>query len=168
MKGQPVGILVPEKEFHERCPSCGLQVIHCGAFIDSMDRSYDEEATYIGDCIDTSFPYPCSRCGTELLYDTQKEWDEGCFVCGSPYQKGVGLVAEWQRQRNCYRWWCPSCDSNFLGMLVAEGSRPLARALWFPLLALTHVVGPVVEFCGNAWFALRCWWERRTESRTSE
>ncbi len=144
-------MLVPETDIREACPSCGLKVARCGDILTSIGMSYAEPANYIGDVIDESIP--CDRCGTELIYQVEREWDDRCYVCGCRYDEWKTASAEWQKNRGRYRWWCLFCEFNFLASLLAEWSPILARALWFPLLILT----PVFLLLMLAWFGARDW-----------
>lgn len=137
---------IPEPDIRESCPQCGLKVVRCGSFVESFGRSYADEATYIGDVIDSSIA--CSRCGAELVHSVERLWEDHCFVCGCGYQHWYVFEAEWQKDRKIYRWSCACCNFNILATFVANWSPLLAKLLWIPLLLLSAVfwVGLIVWF----------------------
>lgn len=160
-KGNTEEMLVLQTDIREHCPNCGLKVIQCGSIIDSVGWSHDEQATYIGDVVGPS--NSCSGCGAELIYQSEKKWDDGCFVCDCSYWDPIVSTGEWQKQRNCYRWWCPFCEFNVIAMLLAERSRLVARALWIPLLPLSLIFW----ICAISWMEVRDWRHRAIDTRIS-
>lgn len=120
-----------EIQIRDRCPVCDVPVYH-GPLAEPDDDVID-----IGDLIRESMP--CPRCGTQLAYWVEREWDDRCYICayGSPEQC---QEAEWQPEMQRYRWWCDRCAEQIFAGLVGELSPRLARALWYPLAWASAVV----------------------------
>jgi ribosomal protein L37E len=115
-----------ESQLPERCPSCDVPV-YAGPIL-----KYDPNRDIIDVGDIRGETCPCPRCGTELSYEVDREWDDHCYVCGGD-TAGKSREAEWQAKKQRYRWWCEHCSDNLLASLVAELSPRLARVLWYPL-----------------------------------
>jgi hypothetical protein len=130
-----------EIQIREGCPMCHLPV-----YAGPITAEHGDDVIDIGDIIGESMP--CPRCGTELAYYVEREWDDGCYVCGGGpadrYQE-----AEWQPTKQRYRWWCDACTDAFLAGLVGEVSPRLARAVWYPLAWASALVCFCIDIEGR-------------------
>jgi hypothetical protein len=125
-----------EVQIRDRCPVCDVAV-YCGPLAE-----HDHDVIDIGDLI--SEDMPCPRCGAQLTYGVEREYDDYCYVCGNSSERRACSV--WQPRKQRYRWWCDRCDGNLCAILLAQLSPSLARVMWHPLAWLSTIADYCYEF----------------------